>query len=582
MESNQLGRVWVIVAALGAATLLVSGRLAWLQLIQADNMATEAQSLLTLEERVQPDRGYIYDRNGSVLAAPGNDFQLGADLPFLRFPDGNRWLYDEEGEPRQHVSDAIALDLAPILQVPYEDLLASLSAEAVYTHLNSRISAETVEQIRALEYQGLAFTPIPRRLYPQGDLMCHILGYVDYDGHGLAGVEAWWDADLAGEAAWREFENVPSTPREDLRAREGVDLILTVDRNVQAAVERHLFEALETYDADNGEIIVMNPRSGEIIAMAATPCYDPYTYFTIPEEDRNVLLNPSISEQYEPGSVMKLVTMAIGIDSGTVTAGTTYQDSGLIVSGGISIRNAEQKSYGPVDMTGVLINSINTATAWISTRTGAEKYYNYMDRFGFGHPTGVDIALEISGYVPEPGSQAWTEATLATNGFGQGIGTTPLQMLSAVSAIANDGRQMQPHVVKEVRKGGEVVETIEPREISTPISRETARIIKTMAIQVVSYLDVPGYTVAGKTGTAQIPVIPPDGGAPFYHPTNTIASFVGWLPADEPELAVLVKLDVPKVSQWGSETAAPTFEKLAKELVILLDIPPDSVRFSSR
>ncbi len=571
MESNQTKRVWIIVAALLAGTLVVSVRLAWLQLIQSESMSEQANALLQLEEREQPNRGPIYDRNGAILAGPGNDFQLGVDLPFLRDPAGNR-----EG-----AREALALELGPILQEPYEDLMVSLSREAIYTPVAARITAEQVEQIRALDFSGVAFTPIPRRLYPQNELMCHVLGYVDYDGRGLAGVEAWWDSDLAGEAVSRVFENVPSRPRDDLLAREGVELALTIDRTVQATVERHLYEALEEYDADNGEIIVMNPKTGEILAMASTPCYDPYTYFTIPEENRGILVNPSIAKQYEPGSVMKLVTMAIGLDAGVVTPGTIFQDSGVLVRGGITIRNAEEKSYGPLDMTSVLINSVNTATAWVSTLTGGDTYYNYMDRFGFGRPTGIDVAGEISGFVPEPGDYAWTEATLATNGFGQGIGVTPLQMLSSVAAIANGGQQMQPHVVREIRKGDDV-ETVQPRVMSTPVSRETANIIKTMAIQVVSYLDVPGYTVAGKTGTAQIPVIPPDGGAPFYHPTNTIASFVGWLPADDAEIVALVKLDVPKVSEWGSETAAPTFEKLAKELVVLLDIPPDSVRFSSR
>ena len=416
--------------------------------------------------------------------------------------------------------------------------------------------------------------------------MCHVLGYVDYDGQGNGGVEAWWDTTLAGQAVLREYDYAPVIPRNEVAAREGADLVLTIDRSIQATVERHLQEAIREYGAKGGEIVVMNPKTGEILAMADTNCYDPYTYFEIPAEQNDIFNNPAITNMYEPGSVMKLVTMAIGLDSGTVTPGTIYQDSGVIIRGGIQIQNAEQRAYGPIDMTGVLVNSVNTATAWVSTLVGPEKYYTYMDRFGFGHVTEIDIAQEASGYVSEPGNVAWTEASLATSGFGQGVSVTPLQMLVAISAIANGGQEMQPHVVREVRQADGTIEKIEPQVISNPITQETAQIVTTMAIKVAANyrLEVPGYTIAGKTGTAQIPVVKEVDGETigFYNPTDTIASFVGWLPADDPAFSVIVKLDVPTVSEWGSETAAPAFVKLAKELVVLLDVPPDSVRLATR
>ncbi len=567
-------RTWIIVIGLLIGAIFISARLAWLQLVKADENAEKVAGLLHIETTVVPQRGYILDRNSNILAAPSNDFQFGIDLPVLS---------DSEGNSIER--STLALQLTSILQMPYTEILAILTPSdptLIYIPIASRISSEQAEAIIDLGYEGIALTPIPRRLYPQGSLACYILGYVNYDGVGLAGVEGYWDKDLAGEVASRVYENIPSQPREEVFAREGFDLVLTIDRAVQATVEQHLFDAIEEYQADGGEIIVMDPRTGEILAMASTPCYDPYTYFDIPADEIDRLVNPSISKQYEPGSVMKLMTMAIGLDSGTVTAGSTYMDNGALVRGGITIRNAEEKVYGPIDMTNVLVNSVNTATAWLSTLTGPETFYNYMDRFGFGQPTGIDIAQEINGYVPEPGNASWTEATLATNAFGQGVSVTTLQMLSAVSAIANQGQQMQPHVVREIRRGDNDVEVVEPRVISAPITKETAQTITAMAIQTVSYLDIPGYTAAGKTGTAQIPVIPDDGGAPFYHPEHTIASFVGWLPANNPELAMIVKIDVPRTSEWGTETAAPTFEKLARELTALLGVPPDNVRHASK
>jgi len=402
--------------------------------------------------------------------------------------------------------------------------------------------------------------------------MCHVLGYVDFNGNGGGGIEGYYQTELAGEAASGVVNISPLTKQESFIAREGTDLVLTIDRTVQHAVENHLLQAMNTYYAESGTIIVMDVKTGAILAMASNPCYSPYEFYDVEEED---LLNPIVSQQYEPGSVMKLITMAAALDSGTVTPSTTYNDTGIIVLGGHAMYNWDRSTRGVVDMTGLLAHSLNVGAATIASWMGPDTFYTYYQRFGFGRPTGIDLMSEASGQMPLPGSGDWTESSLGTNAFGQGLAVTPIQMISAVSALANDGYLMQPYIVQEIHKDGQVLEH-KPTVLSRPISEQTADQITAMAINAVRTevfgAQVEGFTVAGKTGTAQIP----EGG--IYHPSDTIASFIGWFPADAPEVVVLIKLDRPQASPWGSTTAAPAFAELATDLAALLDIPPDSVR----
>jgi cell division protein FtsI/penicillin-binding protein 2 len=438
--------------------------------------------------------------------------------------------------------------------------------------LAGRVSPEVAEAIRELPYDGIQIDPLPRRVYPQGEMMCHTIGYADFSSSGGSGLEGYYQGELAGEAASATVNISPLTAQESVIAREGADLVLTVDRSVQFIVEQHLKKAMVDYGSRSGTIIVMDPRTGAILAMASMPCYNPGKFF---EADESLFLNPAVSQQYEPGSVMKLVTMAAALDSGTVVPQTTYYDGGVFEIGGNPIYNWDRGAYGTVDMTTLLANSLNVGTATLASWMGADTFYSYMQRFGFGRPTGIDLMAEAAGQMPLPGDSNWTESNLGTNAFGQGLATTPLQMISAISALANDGYLMQPYLVQEIHNHGEVY-THEPTILSRPVSEQTANQLRAMSINALRIglpgTSIEGYAIGGKTGTAQIP----EGG--IYHPDDTIASFVGWLPADAPEIIVLVKLDRPTVSPWGSFTAAPAFAELAHELVALLGIPPDNIR----
>jgi len=552
VNSSQLRRLWVVIIGLGFAAVIIVGRLIAFQIVQGPQWAerTGDEVLVT----ANPDRGTIYDRHGTILAANGSDYQVSVSPNMVT-------------EPEQ-----LATALTSILQIPRLNIVDALESTRPYEIVEGRTSPQVAALIRGLPYDGLHLDPLPRRFYPQGELLCHVLGYVDFNGDGGSGVEGYYQQELAGEADSAVVNISPLTRQESVIAREGSDLVLTIDRSVQYLVEQHLARAVRAYRATGGTIIVMDPRTGAILAMANYPCFSPYRFF---EEDESLLPDPAISHQFEPGSVMKLVTMAAALDSGTVVPQSTYYDAGVLEVGGIKVYNWDRSAPGTTDMTTLLSRSLNVGAATLATWMGPETFYDYLQQFGFGRPTGIDLMAEASGTMPLPGSELWTESFLATNAFGQGLAVTPLQMIAAASALANDGYLMQPYLRQERRTGDEVyVHT--PSVLSRPVSPETAHQLTAMAVtsvlREVPKAQVEGYTVAGKTGTAQIA----ENG--IYLSDDVIGSFIGWLPADEPEIIVLVKLDRPKTAPWGSETAAPTFAELAKELVVLLDIPPDDVR----
>jgi len=551
VNNNQFRRLWIIKIGIVLFCIILVARLVNFQILQGEILAEHGISEYIVIQR--PARGTVYDRHGAVLAANGADYQIGATPNMVLKP----------GE--------LANALAPILQEPVYQLKAKLQSNRPYVLIAGRVPAEMAESIRSLPYEGLQIEPLPRRFYPQGKLMSHTLGYVNFESNGRSGVEGYYNRELAGEAASRVMNLSPLIISPESSARPGVDLVLTIDRTVQFTVEQHLRNALKNYDAVSGSIIVMDPKTGAILALASEPGFDPYTFYKI---ETDSLQNPIVSKQFEPGSVIKLITMASALDSGAANPESTYYDTGELYVGGHKTMNSTREAYGTVDMTTLLAQSLNVGAATLALWMGADTYYDYMQSFGFGRPTGIDIMSEAGGLMPLPGNPMWEESFLATNAYGQSLAVTPLQMITAISALANDGKMMQPYIVQEMR-GENSTYVTKPKVLSQPISKETAQQVTAMAANALSIAipqaGVPGYTVAGKTGTAQIA----ENG--IYLPDAVIGTFAGYLPADNPEIVIYVKLDRPGIP-WGSLTAAPTFSTLARELVVLLDIPPDSVR----
>lgn len=504
---------------------------------------------------ILPTRGQIYDRGGELLAVNTLEYEIGANPPFIADPA------------------AVARQLAVVLNTDELELFNALSSDQPWVLLARPVSSAVGQAVVDLDIFGISVAPIPRRAYPQGTLGAQVLGFVSYDKIGRYGVEGAYQSDLAGESLVDEESAIPFEISPSLGPRHGRDLVLTVDRDVQFLAESELLRAIEESGAEQGTIIIMDPRTGAILAMASYPSFDPNAFYEV--TDARVMVNPAISAQYEPGSVFKVVTMAVAIEAGAVLPNSTYNDVGLIECGGVEVYNWDRQPHGLIDMTQVLVQSLNVGTSYIVREMlGATRFYQGLQAFGIGQPTLVDLEGEASGTLLLPGDQGWRESQLCTNSFGQGLAVTPLQMLTAVNAIANDGLMMQPHVVHQIIDG-ETVYTTQPSPIGRPISAQTARLVRDMMVQVVlqnvSEAQLPGYTVAGKTGTAQIPI--PGG----YEEGASIATFVGFLPADHPQVSILIKLDRPD-EYWASLVIPPIFARLAEQLMVLLEIPPDQVR----
>jgi len=513
---------------------------------------------------VASHRGLITDRRGYFLALNTFEYDVSAAPNLINKPQVS------------------ASRLSPLLGLSPDKLLSLLTQDVPYVLLQPRVSNEVAEAIAALKLSGIYLDPKLRRKYPEGKLAAHLLGFVRYDCNGAYGLEGYYDLTLKGTGTlpkgvvypWDEalpivFDKLALPP-------DGPYLILTLDRNIQYLVERELAEAVRKYDANGGTVIVMDPKTGAILAMASYPSYDPNHFYDVPPELYN---NPAVSEQYEPGSVFKIITMAAGLDAGVITPRSTFYDSGTIEVGGWPIQNPGQRAHGLVSMTDILAYSLNVGVAYVSTSLGEERFYTYLRRFGFGCETGIDLYGEIAGSLKMPGSSKWSKSDLGTNAFGQGVAVTPLQMITAVAAVANRGFLMKPYVVGRIIDDQGVVVT-QPTVVRQVISTQTAEQLTDMLVETVErgaeLAIVTGYDIAGKTGTAQIPV------GDHYDPELTIASFVGYAPADDPRFIALVKIDKPRVDSEGTHVAAPVFKAIAERLFVLLDVPPDSVRLAAR
>ncbi len=512
-----------------------------------------------------PARGRIYDRQGELIATNDIQYELGLSPPNVLNPKD------------------VATTLSDLLDKSVTELLAATQSDKPYVLVARPVSAAVGDKIKALQasgdvnLSGVDLTPIPHRYYPGGPLASQALGFVAYNQEGRQvgyfGVEGFFNDLLAGRPVKGIERMVPFDVQPDPTPDQGTDLYLTLDRDIQYLVEVTMADAMTRYGAQGGTIIVMNPKTGDILGLSSWPTYDPNHYTQYPPTDPE---NPAISGQYEPGSTFKILTMAAALDAGTVTPETTFLDSGFLEYGGVGIRNWDGGSYGPVDMVGCLRYSLNTCMANLAIGLGPTTFYNYLSAFGFGHLTNVDMSAEVPGRLKRPGDPDWFDSDLAANGFGQGVAVTALQLITAVSAVANHGAMMQPHILLRVQNG-QTVHDIQPQVLGRPIKPETAARLSAMLAQSIEQGEgdqalIPGYRIAGKTGTAQIPI------AGGYDPERTIASFIGWGPVDDPRFVVLVILDRPSSSIWGSETAAPTFASLAQRLVVLLEIPPDDVR----
>lgn len=572
-----------------------------------------------------------------VILRRDADDELMADIINERLPgifvDTERFMIygDPTLVPESQLA-TISKTLATYLDEPPSTIESRLTRRQVrYVFLRNRLSPETSRAIKELALKGVVLLPEHWRFYPEGDLAPHLVGFINRENTGQYGIEGYFNIELEGKKGAIYAESDPFGRQitvgdtKIVNAVDGDTIVLSIDRVVQKRVEEILKEQVEAFKADSGQVIIMNPFSGAIVAMANYPSFDPniytdsYTlrklnldedekvysttpifktddrgqYVPIADEDLNndevekyvyentfgpgVFKNKVISEYYEPGSVFKPIIMSIAIDAKEVEPETTFDDDGPLHIDEFEIKNSDNQYHGISTMTEVLELSLNTGMSWVSKELGKRLMYEYLKDFGFGEYTNIKLEGETKGEVDY--YTHWSKAQLLTTSFGQGIVVTPLQMVAAWAALANGGKLVQPYIVDSVIRDGEVIQT-QPEIIHRVISEEASSIITSMLVSTVRRghgrpADIPGYLIAGKTGTAQI------AGKYGRYETgegSTITSFAGYFPALQPQFVMLVKFDRPRIGEntWGSTTAAPTFRKISEFLIDYYNLEPNS------
>jgi cell division protein FtsI/penicillin-binding protein 2 len=577
------------------AIILIFPLLVALQLVRIQTNPEWVEKLLELsvyweneQKTIAPPRGQIYDRWGNLLAGNRMVYEVGVELELVEDP--------------QMIAQTVSAVLGENYNAVYEDILAQASLEpsreSVHAVLVDNVLLEDIEELDSRiaaigqaneksksknkpvsSFTGLVYTPHLGRIYPEKTLASNIIGFVSREGQegkGYFGIEERFNDILAAKSKTVQVPLDPNRVKDLPEVPNGENLILTIDREIQRSMEEIIDAAVDESGSASGTLVVIDPKTGEILALAMTPRMDLNEFWSYSEIfPKDTPFNRSVSQAYEPGSVFKVLTMAAALDSGAVTPDTVFVDTGAIEVGGALIYNWNMGAWGPQDMQGCLQHSLNVCLAWVATQLGPETLYSYLQAFGIGHMTGIDLAGEVSGRLKIPGDNDWYAADLGTNAFGQGVSVTPVQMAVAVSAVANRGVKMSPKIVRSVVNGDYQHDT-EQRISGMPIKESTALILSDLLARSLekesSDALVTGYRVAGKTGTAEIPT-------PLGYTTNaTNASFVGWGPVDDPGFLVYIWLEKPSTAPWGSVVAAPVFRQAAEKLVILLDIPPDDVR----
>lgn len=548
---------------------LIMARLFYWQIVKAEFLQSQAENQHFIDTKIDAIRGNILFSDGSILTSSNPSFIL-YGMPKVIIP-----------EQKIKVAYSIAKVLSENIEnvdLLAKDIVNKLSQDLYWIVLKKNISIDQKKQLDGLNLQGIGFDLNSSRFYPEGSSSAHLLGFLGLDAKGSSkgyfGLEGYYDGELKGVTGLLRHEkdalglpiligNFFSNEVEN-----GKDLVLNIDKTVQYIVENSLKSGIVKYGARAGSIIVMDPKTGAVIAQASYPNYDPSKYFDSPKE---YFRNPAVADQYEPGSTFKVLVMAAVLNEDFVKSDTKCDIcSGPISVGGFSIRTWDNKYFPETSMKDVIIHSDNTGMVFVGRKLGLDKFYSYLESFGFGEPTNIDLQDESSPEIRA--KKAWRDIDLTTASFGQGLAVTPIQMVRAVAVIANGGNLMEPHVVKEIKDDQGSFE-VKPKIVRRVIKESTAISVKEMMVSAVEegeakYIKTKGFKVAGKTGTAQIPV------AGHYDAEKTIASFVGFAPADNPKFVMLVRYDEPSSSIFGAETAAPTFFEIAKQLFLYYKIAP--------
>lgn len=548
------GRFSLLLAGLVLCLAVLVGRLVYIQVVAGPSYAEAAQKQRTRDLVLSPQRGMILDRELEVLAESVEARTV--------------YAVPSSVVDKQAVADAVAGALGGDAAT----YLEKLSRDSNFVYLARKVDPNKAEALRALGISGLGFIEDSRRVYPSNELACQVLGFVGVDDQGLSGLELFYNDILAGTPGRligerdRQGRPIPGGVTFEEEAVDGADIALTIDKDIQYVAQMALAEAVAEWGAVGGSVTVMDPRNGEILAMASLPQFDPNNFGAA---DEAAYRNRPVADTYEPGSTIKSLTAAAVIDAGLFTPYSMFDLPPTIDVGGRTIHESHDREQVQWSLTQIVTNSSNVGAVKLGIALGADGLYDSFKRFGLTQKTGVDYPGETKGYLPP--TDQWSASSIATIPFGQGVSVTPLQLARALASIANGGYLVTPHFLRESEAAEPVTASGEQA-----ISAETAAAMRLVLTDVVnegtgSAAAVAGYQVAGKTGTAQ--KARTDGHA-GYAQGKYVASFSGFLPAENPSVLIVVSIDEPSNSIYGGTVAAPAFSTIAKFAVEHLKIPP--------
>lgn len=541
MKKWRYNLIFILIILFGAAII---SRLVYIQIVRHDLYMAWAQGQQKIFQPVKGERGKIFFKDGEILATN------------LK----TKYLFVSPYEVEE--KEKTAQELSRILGLEKEGILAKLEKDSLFEKIKADLTEEKEKLIQELNLSGVYIKEALFRNYPQKYMASQIVGFLGGEEKGQYGIEGYYDDLLQGKELIRKSDTIQGS-------YNGSDVFLTLDYNIQFMSEKLLKKAKQDLDIEGGEIIVLDPRTGRIIALANFPNFNPNNYSEI--EDFEIFQNGAIQKLYEPGSSFKPITMAAAIDQGKVTPQTAYIDKGKIKIGEYTIENYNGRVFGEKTMTEVLENSINTGAVFAENQLGHDLFLKYIESFGFFEPTDIDLQGEV--FSENKIFKRGYEINFATASFGQGIGITPIQLARAFTAIANEGRLVKPYIVEKIVTNGEEKKTLPEISSEQVISSKTASQLTAMLISVVENgfaksAKVPGYYLAGKTGTAQVPE------KGVYSSNKTWQSFIGFGPAFNPKFLILIKLDNPK-AKTAEYSAVPIFKELAKYIIDYYKIPPD-------
>ncbi len=558
-------RVFIVATLLIALFAMVSVKALELQILDRERAFKIARKQHHGTSTLLPRRGKIFDRNGKELAVNIDVKSVYANPKKVTNPSETAKILSEK------------------LNLSQKKILNRVSSDKSFVWIKRLADSESVEELQNLDITGLGYIPEPKRIYPNGHLLGQVIGITDVDSVGIEGIEYHYDSLLTGktrkitlkrDARGHKILNDPSEIQEiDQYKTSGHDIVLTIDSQIQYIVERQLKEGIEEVGGEKGMAIIMNPETGEVLAMASYPFLDPNNFSKFPEVNRR---NLPIWYAHEPGSTMKVFLASSALDDKKVNPNSKFNcENGRRRIGSAVIRDI--KPRGTLTVAEIVKYSSNIGASKIGELLGRDKYYKYLNKFGFGKKTGMGLPGESSGLLAAP--RKWGPIELATISFGQGISVTSLQLVTALSAIANGGYLMKPYVIEKiVGPDGNVIEQNSPEVVTRAISYDTSYQMKQIMQGVVENgtgkkAQIPGFSVAGKTGTAQIPN-PKSGG---YYSDRYIASFIGFAPVEDPEIVMVVVVEAPRKKTHGGSVAAPIFKQIAEKVLFHMGISPKKV-----